>query len=215
MKWLQRLSVASCLIIASTTLGCSATSPDAIDPPPAALEDCHWLGISGPDALASSERVTLSVFRQFCRPNFLPLTNDQVSWRSVDAAVATVSNGVVSAVAPGAAVIEATFGVITQQKLIVITGATSPSSGSTRLRIVGAPSMTVTQRGFFVAFVEMADRSIRVVPAQWQSSDAGTLSLLAAGVEQRQFDALRSGSARVTANAEGLTATFDVVIRPQ
>jgi hypothetical protein len=202
--------IAACVLFA----GCGVTEPDPVDRPLPPLAECQWLGIAGPETLPAGSSITLGVFRQFCRPNLLFLTNDQVTWSSVDPAVATVSRGVVEAVVPGAAVIQVGFGTLTQQHLIAVTGdPPSPGPGVAALRIYGAPVMVVGQRGFFGAFVVTADRAVVRATAEWQSSAPATANLLDVGGPVRQIDARRAGTARITARSEGRSATFDIVVR--
>ena len=90
-------------LIALLSVACDGpTEPSEIATPPP-LTECHWLGLAAPDTLPVSQTATVSVFRQFCRPNFFPLRNDQVTWTSFTPGVAAVSPGVISAVSRGAA----------------------------------------------------------------------------------------------------------------
>ena len=189
---------------------------DVMTPPP--LTDCHWLGITAPETVAVGQTATLSVYRQFCRPNFFPLANDQVQWSSGTPATATVTGGVVTAQSRGAAVIGAAYGQITQQVLIVVGGQpiAAPPTAQT-LGIYGSPSMTMGQRGAFGAFVVTPDGAVARVTAVagWRSSNPQVLGVsgTAGTFLDRTFDAHAAGTATVTATYGGATATMPVDVR--
>ena len=157
---------------------------------------------------------------------FLPLPRESVVWQSLDPSIATVAGDMVTGVAPGPAVIQVTYGLMTQQTLSIVGGADVPP-GSTvplRLRMYGAPVMIESQQAKFGVFAEFADGTVSSVTslAVWSSSRQAIAGFPAAtGTEwrpadTRPVDAYAAGSTRLTATYRGLTAslTVDVQQRP-
>ena len=185
---------------------------------PAPLTDCTMLGVIVPSNLEVGETRRLSAFLEHCRPMYLPLDPGSVTWLSLDPAVASVSGDVITGTAQGAAILQGTFGHMTQQALVMV-GATLVAPGPgvpARIRVYGCPSMTVNQRGAFGALAIMPDGTMSRVSSfvTWQSSNprvAGA-SDIPAGTE-RTMDAFSEGSARITATYLGLSNALSVQVQ--
>jgi len=149
---------------------------------------------------------------------FLPLAPNQIVWESLDPAIASVTLGVVSGLAPGVAVIQGTYGNMSQQVVVAVGPMPDPppSARVVRLRIYGAPAMRVSQRaGFGVLPVFDNGTTGRAsVSAVWTSSKPSIAGLspqpALSGVN---IDAFSVGSAALTASYQGLTATMTVSVQ--
>ena len=149
---------------------------------------------------------------------FLPLSADLITWTSLDPGIASVDGGVVRGLAAGPAVIQGTYGRMSQQVLVVVEGASSPGSASAiRLRIVGCPTMTVLQRGAFGAFAVFENGAVSRVTADWGSSRPAVAGFTpaGAGTEARSLDAFSAGTTRVVAQYQRLIATMPVEVVPR
>lgn len=188
---------------------------------PAPLSDCAIFEISGVSSVAVGGTSTLGGFLEFCRPNYLPLSPESITWESLDPAIASVNLGVVNGIAAGGAVIQGTYGGMSQQVLVTVQGAPGPpgSPSPIRLRMYGSPTMRVLQRGRFGVFAVLENGSItRVSPsAVWTSSrpSVAGFSGVTGDVPDRAVDAFSAGSTRITATYQGLTATMTVEVSGQ
>jgi hypothetical protein len=212
--------VAGLLLIAA--LGCGSEAPTQ----PAPLTDCTTLGIVSVSSLSVGEGATLRAYQEGCRPMFLPLPRESVVWQSLDPSTATVAGDVVTGLAPGPAVIQATYGLMTQQTLVVVGGDDVPpgSAVPVRVRMYGAPVMVESQQARFGVFAEFADGTVSSVSssAVWTSSRpaiAGFPTATGSGwqhLDTRPVDAYAVGTTRLTATYRGLTTsvTVDVQRRP-
>jgi hypothetical protein len=184
---------------------------------PDPLTECIILGVIVPPALERGETRRLSAFLEHCRPMYLPLDPGTVSWQSLDPGVASISGDVLTGVARGAAVIQGTYGNMTQQALVTVDlAAPQPGAAPARLRAYGCPSMSVSQRGAFGVFAVMSDGTIANVSsaATWRSSNppvAGLTGVTGAAAD-RAIDAFIGGAATVTAVYQGLSATVSVQV---
>lgn len=176
------------------------------------------LGVTVPHMLEVGQTVRLTAFLEHCRPMYLPLDSDRVTWQSLDLAVASVSADTVTALAQGAAVIQATFGHMTQQSLVIV-GTNLPQPGISvpaRFRLYGSPAMSVYQRGSFGAFAVMTDGTVtRVSSASaWRSSDPAVagLSGTTGDVADRAVDAFSVGAATITASYQGMSAALSIQV---
>ena len=197
----------------------SPTGPDPDPPTPPPLTDCHWLGITAPPTMDVGETRTLGVFRQFCRPNFFPLTNDQVTWTSTNPDVASVNRGVVTTRMRGAAVIGAASGRTSQQVLIIVGTEGEPPASPGVFAIYGSPAMTRGQKGSFGAYTVTGDGTVARVTtlSEWRSSNPAVLGAsgpaLPGGEESRSFDAHSTGAALITATYRGAIASMVVDVQ--
>jgi len=188
---------------------------------PAPLSDCAIFEISGISSVAVGGTSTLGGFLEFCRPNYLPLSPESITWESLDPAIASVNVGVVNGIATGPAVIQGTYGGMSQQVLVTVEGASGPpgSPPPIRLRMYGSPTMKVLQRGRFGVFAVLENGSVtRVSPsAVWTSSrpSVAGFSGLTGEVPDRAVDAFSAGSTRIIATYQGLTATMTVEVSGQ
>jgi hypothetical protein len=202
-------------LVALSFIACSQRAPTAPTPPP--LSECHWLGITAPPSLAVGVTATLSVFREFCRPNFFPLANDQVAWTSLNADVATVDRGNLSTLRSGAVVIDVALGSITQQTLVIVGSGEAPPESTSRLAIYGSRAMVVGQRAAFGTFTTSPEGAVTRVTAstEWQSSNPGVLgeSGVTGTFLDRTFDAHAAGSVTITASYRNARAQMRVDVR--
>jgi hypothetical protein len=203
----------------AVALSVSAGCQDSGTPTqPAPLTDCAIFGVTGASSVPVGGTGALSGFLEFCRPNYLPLSADSIVWESLDPAIASVNLGVVTGIAPGPAVIQARYGGMSQQVLVLVEGTSGQpgSSSPIRLRMYGSPIMKVLQRGLFGVFAVFDNGTIsRVSPsAVWTSSRpyVAGLSGVGGGLADRTVDAFSAGSTRLTATYQGLTATMTVEV---
>ena len=207
---------ARCFIIAlAAATGCR-DSPTPTQPEP--LTDCVIFGVTAVSSLAVGETAILGGYQESCRPMFLPLPPESIAWESLDPAIASVSAGVVTGIAPGPAVIQAAYGSMSQQVLIVVgrTPASPPATPPLRLRMYGAPAMRTQQRGRFGVFAEFGDGTVSPVSSlsTWTSSNSTVAGFSGVGSEAtRPVDAFEAGSTRLSATYRGLTATMTVEVR--
>jgi hypothetical protein len=209
-----KLSRAGAPLVIAVTLACGRSSSPA---QPAPLTDCTILGVVVPSNLEVGETRRLTAYLEHCRPMYLPLDPAQVSWQSLDPAVASVSGDNLTAVARGPAIIQGTYGRMTQQAL-VIAGVNPPQpvpSSPVGFRIYGSPSMSVYQRAAFGGFAVMADGTvIRVSSASWQSSNPAIAGPAGqdGGSAERAVDAFSAGATRITATYQGVASALSVQV---
>ena len=127
-----------------------------------------------------------------------------VTWSTSNSAAATVSNGVVTAVAEGTAVIKASVGgkeascTVTVKKSVV--AVTSVTLNKTTLPLTKGQSETLTAT---VAPDNASDKTVT-----WSSSDATIASVDQTG----KVTAVKSGKATITAAAGEKSATCEVTV---
>jgi len=205
-------------IALSVLAGCQDSRTPA---QPAPLTDCAIFDIGGISSVAVGGSSRLGGFLEFCRPNYFPLSPESIAWESLDPSIASVNLGVVTGNATGPAVIQGTYGRMSQQVLVVVQGASGPpgSPSPIRLRMYGSPTMKVLQRGRFGVFAVLDNGSVtRVSPsAVWTSTrpSVAGFSGLSGDVPDRSVDAFSAGSTRIMATYQGLTATMTVEVSDQ
>jgi hypothetical protein len=211
----KKLAAPLVLILASILALACDDNPAQPEP----LTDCSILGVIVPRTLDVGQTVRLSAFLEHCRPMFLPLDPAMVAWHSLDPAVATVNADSITGVARGPAVVQGTYGNMTQQALVIV-GGNLPQPGTPgqmRLRIYGAPDMSLQQRAAFGAFAVLGDGTVARVSsaATWQSSSpsVAALSGVTGDGADRAVDALRAGAARITASYQGSLAEMLIEVR--
>jgi hypothetical protein len=205
---LRHLALAA---IAALLLACDR-SPTQPEP----LTDCTILGTLVPAVLQVGETARMSAYLEHCRPMFLPLDSDRVGWQSLDPSVASVTTDTITAVARGVAVVQATFGRMTQQAAVVI-GANGPQPPvPPRLRIYGCPEMSVLQRCTFGAFTVASDGAFSRVStaATWRSSDPSVAGITVGTNGDQGVDGFSPGTARITATYQGNTTSIGVQVHP-
>lgn len=130
-------------------------------------------------------------------------TTDQLSWRSLNESVATVTAaGKVTAVSAGTAVIEAAAGDITSHVKVTVT---LPEVESVKLDTTSA-QLTEGQGLLLTATITPAEAANQLV---WSSSDSTVAS-----VYDGQVVALKAGTATITARAGSKQATCSVTVEP-
>jgi len=209
-------------VLAGIALSVLAGCHDSRTPAqPAPLTDCAIFDISGISSVAVGGTSRLDGFLEFCRPNYLPLSPESITWESLDPAIASINLGVVNGIAAGPAVIQGTYGRMSQQMLIMVQATSGPpdSPSPIRLRMYGSPTMRVLQRGRFGVFAVFDNGSVtRVSPsAVWTSSrpSVAGLSRLTGDIPDRAVDAFSAGSTQISATYQGLTATMTVEVTGQ
>jgi hypothetical protein len=200
----------------SVTLACGKSGAP-VQPEP--LTDCTILGLVVPRTLDVGETRRFSAFLEHCRPMYFPLGPDQVTWKSLDSGLASVSGDTVTAIAPGAAIVQCTFGEMTQQAVVVVQGTPRPSPPASVLRMYGSPVMAVSQRAEFGAFVIGTDGAVTYVSssAVWASSNPPVAAPagLWGDIPGRAIDAFSQGRTRVTASYQGMAAAMSVQVGGQ
>jgi hypothetical protein len=179
------------------------------------LESC---GFEAPASFAVGGTAALGAYQESCRPMFLPLSPDVIVWTSLDPGTAAVSGSTLRGLAAGAAVLQAAYGGMHQQALIVVGGSAAPPGASTplRLRMYVAPVMRVGQRAQFGVFAEFGDGTVSQVSAAaaWTAANPAIAGFAGPGSDaSRPVDAFAAGAARLTATYRGLSATMTIDVR--
>lgn len=134
-------------------------------------------------------------------------TDKTVSWSSSNTSVATISNGVVTAVKEGTATITASAGGKTAQCTVTVTKAfvavTGITLSQTSLSLEKGKTITLT------ATVTPADATDKTV--SWSSSDASVATVSSSGV----VTAVKAGKATITAAAGGKSAQCVVSVKEE
>ncbi len=202
-------------LLSAAAVGCA---DDRMPAEPAPLSDCVIFGIGGISSLPVGATGVLGGYQESCRPMFLPLPPDLITWVSLDSSIASVNAGIVRGIAPGPAVIQGTYGRMSQQVLVIVEGAPPPGSASPiRLRMVGCPTMTVLQRGNFGVFAIFENGAVSRVSAVWASSRPAVagFSTAGAGAEGQTVDAFNAGTTRIVSQYQRLIATMTVEVAGQ
>jgi hypothetical protein len=210
MKWL------GAALAVGVTLACGK-SDTPVQPEP--LTDCTILGVVAPRTLEVGETRRLSAFLEHCRPMYFPLASDQVAWKSLDSGLASVSGDTLTAIAPGAAIVQCTFGEMTQQSVVVVQGTTPQRPPAPVMRMYGSPVMAVYQRAEFGVFVIGTNGTVTHVSssAAWASSDPAVAAPagLWGNIPGRAIDAFSQGRTRVAASYQGMAAAMSVQVGGQ
>ncbi len=134
-------------------------------------------------------------------------TDKTVSWSSSNAAVATVSDGVVTAVKEGTAIITATAG-----------GKSAQCSVTVKKAFVAVTDITLSRTDLFLEKGETATLTATVAPADatdktvsWSSSDASVATVSSSGL----VTAVKAGKATITATAGGKSAQCVVSVKEE
>jgi hypothetical protein len=211
--WTNSALVRALPLIVVAALACDRNTTQ-----PEPLTDCTILGLIVPRTLEVGQTLRLSAFLEHCRPMYLPLDSGQVAWQSLDPSVASVDGDTIRGLAPGPAVVQLTFGSMTQQALVIV-GANLPQPGppaAVAVRIYGSPTMSVSQRASFGAFAVMADGTAARISsaAAWGSSDPSVagLSGLTGDVGDRAVDAFHGGTVSISASYQGMSAALTVLV---
>ena len=135
-----------------------------------------------------------------------PVQGAQITWSSSDPAVATVSNGVVTGVAPGSVTITATSGSATGTASITVQLAPVD-------RIVVAPSNPSVKPGQTVQLAatlyDQQDNVLTGRTVTWASSDATRASVDATGL----VTAIKKGNVTITASSGGKSGATTVKVQ--
>lgn len=134
-------------------------------------------------------------------------TDKTVSWSSSNSSVATVSNGIVTAVKEGIATITATAGGKSAQCTITVKKA-----------FVAVTDITLSQTNLSLEKGETATLTATVAPADatdktvsWSSSDASVATVSSSGL----VTAVKAGKATITATAGGKSAQCVVSVKEE
>jgi hypothetical protein len=183
---------------------------------PEPLTDCTILGAVVPAVLQVGETGRMSAYLEHCRPMYLPLSPEQVGWQSLDPSVASVSADTITALARGTAVVQVTYGRMTQQALVVVStsGSQPLPPVPARFRIYGCPEMSVLQRCAFGAISVATDGTVSRVSssATWSSSDPSVAGISGPANADQGVDGFRAGTARISALYQGVAATLGVQV---
>jgi uncharacterized protein YjdB len=129
-----------------------------------------------------------------------------LAWSVNDAAIASVSQGVVTARKPGAATLSATNGTVTKAVTISVVAAVD------HIDLTPSPdSIVITQTSQLTATLrDSAGASLTGRAVTWTSSSDAMASVSATGLVTAKV----LGSATVTASAEGKSGTTTIVVHP-
>ena len=134
------------------------------------------------------------------------LTGRSVAWASSNAAVATVSGSTATAVSVGAATISATSGGITGGAALTVSSTVAVASVA-----VSPTSLSQAVGATKQVSVTLKDASGNVLTGRtvtWASSNTAVATVSASGLEK----GITSGSATITATAEGKSGTTAVTV---
>lgn len=136
--------------------------------------------------------------------NGAALSGRAVSWFTSSAAIASVTDsGLVSAVAPGSAVVSAVSEGVSGQATIGVTPPT-PTPIATVTVVVSPPSVLTGQTAHATAtLLDSTGKQILGRPITWQSSKATVAAVAATG----DVTALGPGTAMISASSEGKSAS--------
>lgn len=153
---------------------------------------------------------TLQVVARATDANGVPIEGLAFTWASSAPAVVTVSpNGVVTAVAPGVAVITATTAAWSVQATITVLGTPPPTAVA--LQVIPG-DWTATALGERMTFGVLAQdvhgAEVAVANLLWQSSNPAVATVDAQG----EVTAISNGAATITARLGALTATASVIV---
>jgi hypothetical protein len=178
--------------------------------------DCVILGLVVPDRLQVGQTAAVGAYQESCRPMFLPLDPNQLTWSSLDPTIAAVSASGVIGLAPGVAVVQGTYGSMSAQALLSVGDPQPGPATPLRLRLIGSPAMRAGQRARFGAFVEFANGTAGNVTsaAAWRSSDSSVALIGERSAEANFVYALKAGSSTMTITYQGMTAVMTVTASP-
>ncbi len=165
------------------------------------------ISVSLPSSLAAGQKARGTAIPRDANGN--PLSGRTVSWQSLSSSVATVSDsGMISAVAPGTAVISASSeGVSGQASMDVVAPAPAPvASVSVAL---GASSLNPGQTTQATATTRDANNNVltgRTVT--WGSSNTGVATVSTSGL----VTAVAVGSAQITGTSEGQSGSATITV---
>lgn len=136
-----------------------------------------------------------------------PMAPKGVAWASSNAAVATVSNGRVTAVGGGQASITASAGALKAQAAVSVK---VPEFA----RLSAKPARVALAKGgdsarLSAAALDRKGKPVAGVPVAWKSSNEAVVRVGADGT----VAAVKKGKAKVTASAGGKTAAVEVTVR--
>ena len=143
--------------------------------------------------------------------NGITLPDRTLTWYTSSAAIASVTDsGMVSAVAPGAAVVSAVSeGISGQATLAVISPPPSPAPVATVLVAISPASVVVGQKAHATATLEDASGNVlsgRTVT--WQSSQPSIASVASTG----DVTAVAAGTATITGSSEGQSGLASLTV---
>jgi uncharacterized protein YjdB len=135
------------------------------------------------------------------------LTGRLISWTSSDNAIATVSNGLVTAVKKGKATITATSEGIKGTTLVSVGPApvknVSVSPGSTTMLAGTSTQLTAT-------VIDVNDATVSNPTVTWNTSDAQVAGVSGNGT----VTTLKAGTATITATSDGISGTASITVTP-
>jgi hypothetical protein len=209
----RRRAIAALIALSLADAACSGERPTE----PTRPADCVYFSLTVPRTLNVGETAALTAFRESCRPMFFPLDPSTIAWQSLDPAVLSISANIATGIAPGAAIVQGTFGDMTSQAIVVVGTPQPGPAGVARLRLMGSPSMALSQSAAFTVFEELTNGAVSNVSsaAQWRSSDSAVAGIVDRFGDRVEIHAFRSGSATITASVNGRSVALAVRVPPR
>jgi hypothetical protein len=189
----RRRAIAALIALSLADAACSGERPTE----PTRPADCVYFSLTVPRTLNVGETAALTAFRESCRPMF--------------------SANIATGIAPAAAIVQGTFGDMTSQAIVVVGTPQPGPAGVARLRLMGSPSMALSQSAAFTVFEELTNGAVSNVSsaAQWRSSDSAVAGIVDRFGDRVEIHAFRSGSATITASVNGRSVALAVRVPPR
>ena len=207
---MKRLLVLTLLLIA----GCDGPATPAAPEVPVPVEVPLPTSLTvNPTSIELTEEGATHTITAEVRDQHGEVMTVTVSWRSSDSTVVTVSSdGVVTAVANGAATITASFGAVSANARITVAipPPPPPPPEPTTLTINPA-TLTFTEEGATETLTaEVRDQydQVMVVTVTWESSAESVATVSTEGV----VTAIANGAATIVASADGISASAEVTV---
>ena len=180
--------------------------PEPTDDQPVTSSDVTGITLNREDFTMSAAGETWDL-----KPTVTPAgATGEITWTSSDEKVATVENGVVTAVGGGNCTVTATSGTATATCIVRVKGAAASSGGSTTTPSTGG-SLTLSRTEFALNDT-WPSYTIQVTGASgtvsWSSSDTSVATVDANGTVKK----VSTGRCTITASSGGKTATCIVYV---
>ena len=183
--------------------------PEPTDDQPVTPSDVTGITLNREDFTMSAAGETWDL-----KPTVTPAgATGEITWTSSDESVATVENGVVTAVGGGNCTVTATSGTATATCIVRVKGAAASSGGSTTTPSTGGSLTLNHPNGFTISKSYPNPVTVKVVQGgngtiTWSSSDTSVATVDANGT----VTAVGNGKCTITATSGGQSASCTVVV---
>jgi uncharacterized protein YjdB len=197
------LCVSACTNSATTPSTTTSTTPTTTTAPAPSAAFAPSISFTGGDVFVVGERRQLTAFDKSSATASQDITAT-ATWQSSNPSVATVSGGLVTAIATGSTVITASDQTATGSLVLTVVTNTVKS-----LLVVGPPTMvTGTSTVLTADATTTAGQTVETTGVAWQSSKPSVATVAADGT----LTAVAPGTATVSATFQGATGTLTVTV---